>query len=279
MSLLPDLARRFAEAHPDEAAQILERLPLQEITPYLQDVEPSSAAKVLQQIMPAVAGPCLVSLPRESRNAIMAALPIDLAARLIRSLEVALQKSVLEQIPESLAKSLRPLLAFPSETAGALMDPRIAGWPSDMNVSEALERMRANSYRVVDYLYIVDREGRLVGVVSYWDLATIDPQNSLGSVMQPNVDHLMATAPKKSILVHPAWRRFHALPVTDQAGRFLGVLRYKTLRQLEGELAGEMQNPVHTFLALGELCWTGMTAVWDTMTTVTTETKSQKSKP
>ncbi|MDX1409587.1 MAG: CBS domain-containing protein [Saprospiraceae bacterium] len=276
MSLLPQLASGFIDAHPDEAAQLFEKLPTEDIAAFLLASDAKRAAAVLQRMSPALAGSCLAGLTQEQRNEILLSLPLELLALMIRPLDEDRRAELLKQMPESLSSQLEPLLLYPAGTAGAMMDSRIGGWSQDMKVSEALQKMHRTTYRVVAYLYVVDRDHKLVGVISYWDLTEADPDLTLQSVMHPYVDHLRATAPQAAILAHPAWNRFHALPVTDEKGRFLGVLRYKTRRQLEGETVDDLQNPVHTALALGELCWTGMTAVWDTVGTMTTVEKKKK---
>ena len=270
MDLLSELANQFADIHPDEAAQILEKMSLHDVSDYLMNLSPQSAAKVLGQMLPASGGAILADLPIETRNLFLDNLPHSTAALLLRSMDPTQQMAVLESLSVKLSNVLRLLLVYPAETAGALMDPRVSAWPKDMKAAEAMDRMRIMPQRMVDYLYIVNRNNELIGVMSYWELTVAESDRSLASLMHPHVDHLLATATKQSILAQPAWRRFHSMPVTDEHSNFVGVIRYKTLRQLEGEAVPELQNPIHTFLALGELCWTGMTAVWDAMTTVTT---------
>jgi hypothetical protein len=42
--------------------------------------------------------------------------------------------------------------------------------------------------------------------------------------------------------MHPRWRELHTLPVVDDSGRYLGAIRYRTLRRLEVESANESKR-------------------------------------
>jgi hypothetical protein len=77
--------------------------------------------------------------------------------------------------------------------------------------------------------------------------------------MHKRVERLPASASLSAILLHPAWREFHALPVTDPQESFLGAIRYKTLKRLEQESARQRppDESLTALLSLGELCWIG----------------------
>jgi hypothetical protein len=62
------------------------------------------------------------------------------------------------------------------------------------------------------------------------------------------------------VRVHPGWRTFHAMPVTDEDGRLVGAIRYQTLRRLEQDAdAGRAaQRATIAVGALGELFHLGM---------------------
>ena len=138
------------------------------------------------------------------------------------------------------------------------MDPRALALPDDLAISEALKRVRRSPQNVLYYMYVVDRDQRLVGVLNLRELMLASPKTTLSSAMQPNVARLPALADLMAIVAHPGWRDFHALPVVDAGDTFIGVIRYETLRRLEDETGAPPYNQaVATVLSLGELCWIG----------------------
>jgi CBS domain-containing protein len=116
---------------------------------------------------------------------------------------------------------------------------------------------------VLYYLYVVDRTGRLVGVLNLRELMLAPGDATLGAVMRPATARLTALDGVGAVVVHPGWRALHALPVVDAGGRFVGAIRYETIRRLEAhpERATPVGSRVGLWLGLAELCWVGLTGV------------------
>jgi len=256
-------AQSFLAMYPEEAAAELERLPPADVAALLADAPPEIAAMVLRRMSPFSAATCLTSFAVESTSPILTALPLDSAALLLRRLEPSSQEHLLANLSSDVAPPLRLLLHYPEGSAGALMDPRALALPEDIPVRDALERVRQIPQHVLYYLYVVNREQKLVGVLNLRELMLALPTALLHAVMRPHVARIVAGADRAAIVSHAAWRDIHALPVVDDGGVFLGVLRYETLRRLEDESAAnrQTQNAVATLLSVGELYWTGLSYV------------------
>ena len=102
------------------------------------------------------------------------------------------------------------------------MDPKVLSVPETLTAAEALDHVRAAPHLAIYYLYIYDEGSRLSGVVNLRELMLADPRTPLTEMMATGVDRLAATADRKAILVHPGWTEYHALPVVDEGGRFVG---------------------------------------------------------
>ena len=159
------LADEFMATHPIDVARILERLPALDTVACLQDVSPIIAANVLTVMTPLSATPCLERLDVASATAIMVHLPIDTATIILRRMEATPRTALLEALPRALAGALRRVLQYPEGTAGALMDPRVCTIPEDMTVEQVLTYLRQYARLLSDYVYVVNREHRLVGCV------------------------------------------------------------------------------------------------------------------
>jgi magnesium transporter len=257
------LALALLSAHPADAARLLEPLPADEVAAVLEEAEPRLAGAVLERMAAASAAECLTCLSPARAASQLAALRLDLAAALLRRLEPAARERVLAGAPDETADALRRLIAYPPDTAGALMDPRILVLPPDVAAGDALARLRRASRHLLDHLYVADREHALQGVVGLHELLRAPRRAPLATLMRPRVARLSAEADRTVIVAHPGWREFHALPVVDGAGRLVGVMRYETLRRLEEETAGSAptQRALAAALALGEACVVGFSGV------------------
>ena len=269
MEAAKQLARNFTQAHSSDAALILERLTPETAARYVEGLPPRLGAGLLQRMVPAFGAQCVACLSAVPFEQIIAALPLDRAAGLLRRLDSEQQERLLQQAPTGLAALLGRLLRHPENCAAALLDPRVLALPQDITVSEALARVRQLPSQALYYLYVIDREQKLVGVLNLRELMLAAPKIPLTAVMHREVSAVTALADRSAILDHPGWHQVHALPVVDDHGIFLGVLRYETLRRLESESRSTPPtgDALSAVLTLGELCWVGLASVLTDLTT------------
>ena len=275
-----DLCRVFTEAHPGDAARVLERLPAPDVASLLDTVPPSASAGVLDQMAAAAAAACLERMRADTASAAVEEMRTDLAASLLRRVDGATQAVLLERMPDAEAGILRRVLRYPEGTAGALMDPRVMAVPDDVTAGEALTRVRRSPDHLLAYLYVVDRARRLVGVVDIRELMLARPADPMPEVMHGSVARLAAHMTRAAILAHPGWQDFHAMPVVDEESTLLGAIRYQTFRRLEEEartgahgLRGN--DAVAAVFALGELYWLGLSGLLDGLASVVKRSPSE----
>jgi hypothetical protein len=84
--------------------------------------------------------------------------------------------------------------------------------------------------------------------------------------MVRNPARLNADADRSLVVSHPGWKRVHSLPVVDDRGGYLGMVRYRTLRQLEEELLGAAQTDANASESLGEVFAAGASGLLDAFT-------------
>jgi magnesium transporter len=260
------LALVLLARHPDEAARLLDARPSEEVAGLLEELEDPVGAGLLTRLAPALAAAALGHLAPARAAPLLAALPPHRMARLLRRTPVDRRTALLAGLAPALAVGVRRLLAYEHGTAGSLMDPQVFAIPEDVQVGVALATL-AEGRGAGHYAYGIDREGRLAGVVALRDLLALDPKVALGTVMQRTVVRLRTRDDTRAVVVHPAWTDFHALPVVDDDGVLVGVLRYRTVRRLELE-AGGREAPVPLAAALAELYWLGLVGVTEGIATV-----------
>ncbi len=253
-------ARAFLEAHPDEVTLLLERMAAGDVAAFLEQLPVASAVEVLRRMAFALGADALERIGNERASAILSLLPADSAAGLLRRVEIDRRKAFLTGLAEETVSTLAVLLRYPEHTAGAYMDTRVLALPQEMTVGEARTRLRRAARQALFYIYVVDREQHLTGVVSLRELMLADSKQPLAEVMRHNVARIPIAADHVEILAHPGWRDVHSMPVVDERNVFLGAIRYGTLRVLESEYASSRQSrsPAALALSLGELYWLGV---------------------
>ena len=177
----------------------------------LEKLNPGKSAEIIEKLDPIVALVFLRGVKKNERN------------------------SILNAIPQKTASLLNRMLSFPEDSAGALADPTVFTLTEDASAKQALARIGKQPEHSIFYLYVVNRDHKLVGVMNMRELLLLDPEEKILAVMKSSVTQLAAHLDFQEILNHPGWQDYHVLPVVDATGIFTGVIRYKTLKRIERE--------------------------------------------
>lgn len=265
MDLIANLAEELIERHPARAAVALETVDWEDAAQLLVRSKPSHAARVLTRMTPQLAARILGSFDEERMAASIEALPLDVAARVVRRVPEDRRAVVLDSLKPRRSRELASLLRFPEGTAGALMDPNVLALPETFTAREAMNRVRESAESARYNLYVLDSEQRLVGAINLRELMLARSKLRLADLMARNPQRLDARADRSEIVAHPGWREVHSLPVVDERGGYLGGLRYRTLRALEAELFSRNVSDSDAGVALGELFTAGAAAFFEAL--------------
>jgi magnesium transporter len=223
----PDQADLFGELPPTEQDQLLPRLDLEDSADILEELEEEEAAEIAAR------------LEAEDLARILDEMEPDEAADLLGDIPP-------EQATEALAameepEEVRPLLDHTDESAGGLMTSARVMLHKEMTVEGAIAYLRtvAPESEDVYYLFVVDEEVRLVGVVSLRQMVVVPPWTRVGEIMDPDVIHVRADADREEAARVMARYDLLALPVVDQEHRLLGLITHDDLVKVLEEEATE----------------------------------------
>jgi magnesium transporter len=286
MSATPLVCNAFMRKHPVEAARLLEKYSSRQLAALFEQTSSESVAPTLEHMSPDLGADCLAAMETRSATQLFALLHTDCQLAVMRVSKPVIREALLEALGNEISEPLKVMLRYPEGTVGELMDAFVLTVPDDITVQEALKRARAVALELPFYVYVLDRKQRLVGVISLKNLIRGKRSELVSSLMNRDVLALNPLAPKAAMVKSPYWRSFHTLPVTDEDGVFLGVVRYQTISRLREELGPESgeEQVMDTALALGELYWMGLAGVMDGIAgrardTDTTRDKNSKERP
>ncbi len=252
------LANTFYLTHPKEAARLLETMPPADAAALIEQAPPQTSAILLRHMPSFSVAKLLTHFSEPCITKLSTHMPIDTLSRVLRCLDAEKREPICQLLVPEIAKPLNQLLQYPEGSVGALMDPRVLVLPLDISVAEALKRFKLHSQHALAYIYIIDTDHTLVGVVNFRELMLAKPSTELVQIIKLKPSHLKASDSQSVIITHPGWQRFHALPVVDASGVFVGAIRYKVLRRLDQSDAPEKLNVLAGLITLGELYWIGM---------------------
>jgi len=239
MELEHHLTLGYFQAHPVEAARHLESLGPQPASALLESLPGEEIANVLEHCLPVSTAKILEELPKELSADVLSAMNATSAIGVLRQFEETTRYEILERLDNSMGSTLRRALRYSPNTAGSLADPQVFTLPPDIRVEESISRIRTYGQKAMYYIYVIDRDGKLEGVVTLRQLLVDSSDHSVGTIMENQITTLSAEANLEEIIKHPEWSRFHTLPVVDQWGTFFGALRYRMLRRIEKDVEGK----------------------------------------
>ena len=264
MDTITMLSREFLKRHPLDAARMLERQQTEDCASFLEESSAPLVAQVFTIMDTVAAEQCLEHMSDERCADIISELTLEVAALYVRGMAKARKEAIVNLMPSELGDALRKILHYPAGTVGSVMDPFVVTVPEDLSVKELLKRFRNMGHHILDYVYVIDRENKLIGHVTLRDLMVADQRSLISNVLRKNNVTVFPTSTIKSVGNHPVWSEVRALPVVDDKGVFLGAIEHRTLRRLAvKELDRKDEDAVRSAgSALGELFWIGMSGLF-----------------
>lgn len=234
----------LAEHDPHDAADILEALDEEDAAELLQDLHPDRVGDVLDEMHPEVAADVLEELKPTEAAAMIARMERDQAADLVRALSPMGRTKILAELDTSIADEIHALLLHAADTAGGMMTTDVAGLPVDMAAGDAIEELRRlhdELGSILHYVYAVDDENRLVGVVSFRDLVFADPSVMLGDIIEPTLIAVRLDTDREHVseLIHRY--RLLAVPVVSTDGNLIGIVKFsEAIEAIQAEVGEDI---------------------------------------
>jgi len=263
------LINNFISNHPVDAARILERLNIEDTALFLKDISANLAAGIMSSLESYTAAKCLEKLSSKQAAIILERLPLQVVSIFLRQVREDIREKILSLVNKEISIPLRKMLNYSEESAGALADPLVLTLPQDITVKEALQRVNERTEKTIYYLYILNRKQSLTGVINLRELLAAQRGDQLSAIMHREVAYISAEFYLYDIFNHPGWQEYHAMPVTEESGMFLGAIRYETLRRIERESKKSPlpRQVIAASNALGELYQIGFSGLIRSATT------------
>ena len=224
--LLNDLARELIETHPLDTARVFERLEPYEAYSELMALDESLRAPILEGFSPPFAARVIAQADLDGQVNLIRNLPSEVSADLLVYLPEDMQKVLLAALPSLHAEEIEALAEYPEDTAGSVMSPEYVALRESATVADALTRLRrlAAVGRGVNYVYIVDTEERLTGVLMLRDLILSQPTTSLVDIMIKDVVRVYTSDELDDVADLLLERRLLSVPVVDDGEHLKGIV-------------------------------------------------------
>lgn len=212
------------DLHPADSAEVLYELPSDYQALILREMADEQAADVLEEMDEEEMAEVVQNLSVGELADILDEMEPDMAADLLGEFPEAQTAALLEEMEES--DDVAPLLAYPEDTAGGIMNTPRHMLRRQMTASQAMSFLREHYADEHDlyYLYVLDRHRRLVGIVSLRALVLALPDQTLDEIMDRDVLTVKPETDQEEVARLLARYNLLALPVVDDEEHLLGLV-------------------------------------------------------
>lgn len=211
---------------PADIAELLENLEEHEQQWILSLLDSETAALVINELDPEHGGELLNSLNEERASEILEEMSFDDAADLLSELTDQEQNRYLDMLEDDDQQDVRELMTYREDTAGGLMTTEYVAIREDITAARAIEELReiAPDAETVYYVYVIDLENKLVGVISLRELIIASPQATIKDIRRSNIISVPVDMDQEEVARIVSKYNFLAVPVVDLDGALLGII-------------------------------------------------------
>lgn len=216
-----------------ERLQVFAQLPHGEAKDFFLSLKASEQAELI------------LALPAREQGLWLRILPPDDLADTLQEVEPGARNTLLTYLDRQTLVEVKALMAYGEDEAGGLMNPRFARVRPEMTSDEAILYLRrqASHVETTRYVYVLDGEQRLLGVISLRALFAAAGTTKMSDIMRPQLICVVETLSQEEIAALFSQSGLMAIPVIDQHGRMKGIVTVDDIVEvLEEEATEDIQR-------------------------------------
>lgn len=224
------IAAQLDNHGPQVQDAVLQALPRERRPEVLDAMRYESAAEVIERLAPEEAAQLLDELEVD-----------DVADILQRLDDPSRLRSILDRLDPEDVEDVEDLLTYDPNSAGGIMTPDHVRVSDRVTVGEALRAVQTTDDLPdhVFYVYVVDEDDRLVGLVNLRHLVVSKPDTPVRDVMETDVTTVGVDTDQEVVADMASRYDVVAVPVVDAKQRLLGVVEIDDLVDVMREEATE----------------------------------------
>ena len=211
-----EVAEFLTQQPPQKLLSLLKRLPQELQGAIFADFEEEQQLNLYQL------------LTKKDFARIFTHIPSHQRAEFYQKLSNKEQVQLLPYLSKKVREDVITLSAYSPETAGGIMSTDFATVIEDMTVKQAIQKLREDSpsKKMIYYIYVVDKNMRMIGFVSLKDLIMAVPDEKVGSVLHENFVYAKITDDRESVAQQVEKYNLVAIPILNEEKQLVGIVRY-----------------------------------------------------
>jgi magnesium transporter len=214
------------ELQPYDVAQIYEDLPEKHKGRFLLFLKFDVLADLMEELDKEEQLGLLNILGIEKSSKVLDLMDNDDLALLLQELSPEKKDSLLSGMKVEESNAVQDIMNYAPETAGRIMTNRFVWIRSYFTVREAVDKFKvfAEFAESINYLYVIDEDRKLVGVVSYRDLLLAEEDEKIRTIMYERIISVTVTTDQEVVAQIVQRYDFLAIPVVDESNVLVGIV-------------------------------------------------------
>jgi magnesium transporter len=225
------LKEKLADLHPVDLADILEEMDPDQRVEVLEGLDPEQASDTLEEIDPNIQRDLVETMKVEKVAQLVGRMTTGQAADVLSSLSASEANRILQLIDPQDATKIRSIMDLQEENILDYATQEYISFPPDYTVERAQDDYRtvAKGKDVVMYIYVLDEQKHLLGVIDLKELLLADDHALLKDIMEDHVHTLDPDSTLKEATEKFNRYEYRAIPISDDDYVMQGVVTYRDI--------------------------------------------------
>jgi magnesium transporter len=233
----------LATLHPVDLAEALDDVDIENRIRIFELLDPEVAAQVLAAMPHDYKVELVDRMGEEKLGAVIDKMPDNAVADIIDHLPLHKEKKVMINVDTTKAADIQALRQYPPNSAGGRMTRNFVTVTPDKTAREVIQEIQgAVDPHTVDFIYVIDKEGHLLGISSLARLMLHKPEEAIGTFMRKEVSFVGPETDQEEVARMAQKYRIRAVPVVDANLKMVGVV---TLQDIVEVIQQEASEDMH----------------------------------
>jgi len=225
---------QLRQLHPADIADIIEEMDYKQRANFLDALDAQQAIDALTEMELDTQVEMINQMDEDRASDILEEMPADQAADILGELSSAKSEELLSLMESDDAEDVRELMQYEEDTAGSLMTTEYVGLPFWLTAEQAIDELRrlAPEAETIYYLYVVDEQEILEGVLSLRELIIASPETPLKDLMHTKIVKISPYDDHEKVtdIIHKYG--LLAVPVVNDQDQVLGIITVDDVLEL-----------------------------------------------
>lgn len=222
---------KLSDLNPVDLADILEEMNPDQRVELFQELDPEQASDTLEEIDPNVQRDLVESMKVEKVAQLIDQMTTGQAADVLSILSTPEAGEILKLLDQENAQKIRAIMEHHEENILDFATQEYIAFPPDYSVERASDEFKiaAKGKDVIMYIYVLDAEKHLLGVIDLKELLLADDKALLRDIMEEHVHTLEPDSTLKEAYEKFARYDYRAIPISDDNFVMYGCVTYRDI--------------------------------------------------